>query len=561
MPKIIPLSEEVITKIAAGEVIERPLYVVKELVENSLDSGADVITIHVDESGLQRVVVRDNGEGMSKEDLQESIKSHTTSKIATVDHLRKIKTHGFRGEALASIAGVSKLILKSKTKDQEIGTSLEVEQGKLPKISPIGIPSGTEITVLDLFSTVPGRKNFLKSSRTEFRHIAEWFCSIAIAHPSIRFTLYHNDRLLFDLPKTTDISLRVRELLGPTVYSSLIPLSFEDSYITLRGFITKPHIATTTKREHLYINGRKVTDRLISLAVKEAYATLIEQTAHPVVILFLELPYELVDVNVHPRKEEVRFVSSQLIFDNVYKGVKETLLNNNLTLIPQSVTDSRGITTSLAAIQLKEEELPWELQTLVNLSEIMQLHNLYFFTQTKRGMLLIDQHAAHERILYEQYKEVFLHKKETQPSFQLQKPLTLEVSFSEKETLLEYMELFSQLGFEIELRKNCVFSIRAIPQLFQDRNIEQLLREMLGEREQTDPQTIDSISSKMIAYLACRKAIKSGDKVTKNQAKELVEQLEKTKNNATCPHGRPTKVEFDLKYINTLFKRNKITSR
>ncbi len=572
MTKIHILPQSIVSKIAAGEVIERPVYAVKELVENSLDAGATSITIDIEESGLKRITVIDDGEGMSPEDLRESLKHHSTSKITSEEDLLSIETLGFRGEALSSIASISKMSIKSRTPQDKSGNLLEIRNGRIEKFSPTGMPKGTVVSVENLFYSVPARKKFLKSLRTEFRHIIEMVTTVAIAYPHISVTLLHNGKTIFDLPKTNDQIERIHTLMGNDIYTNLLPVSYSDSYISISGFITKPHITTATPfKQYLFINGRKITDRAISLAIKDAYSNAIHSGAYPVCFLFLSLPSETIDVNVHPRKEHVRFMDNQLIFDGVHKAIAQTLAKHNLTFHKNYPEDSfssddfalhdaprisYGNTKSYAGRLIKEKQLPWNLETIIQSSDVIQVHNLYLLMATKHGIMLIDQHAAHERILFEQMLEQFEMVANEQLSYELPQPLLFDLSFSEAELLQEYNDFLARLGFEIEHFKGNSFLLHDVPLLFHDRDHKKLIHEILEDIQLKDqPKELDTISKRMIAYLACRSAIKAGDPLGKKQCKELVEQLEKTHNNTTCPHGRPIKVEMQREQLDRLFRR------
>lgn len=571
MRKIYPLSEQVIAKIAAGEVIERPVYAVKELIENALDAGATAITIIIEESGLKRITVRDNGEGMSREDITECFKPHTTSKLSSEEELRHIQTLGFRGEALSSIAAISTLFVQSKPKNEVAGTGIEVVEGRITKIIPVGMPGGTEVIVENLFLNVPGRKNFLKSPGTEFRHITSLITQYAFPYPEVHFVLIHNGRKILDLPKVPEISERIKILLGPAIHDSFIPVGYDDSYLSITGFLARPQINTkSASKQHIFINKRAIHDKLIVSAVKDAYGTLLESAAQPVFILFITTPENFVDVNVHPRKEQVRFIDTRVLYEAVYKAVSQSLVNNNILyfsdnlqgigLADESIAARKyGFTNSYAGRILKENRLPWDLQAIAEVSpeaDIVQLHKLYLVSQTKHGLLFVDQHAAHERILYEEFLAAFKSKQKEKAQYILSTPQVITVGVTEIELLLEHHQLFEDLGFGIEQFKNNSFLIRSVPLLFQDRNYGKLITEILEDLQiEKHPKDIDRISQRMIAYLACRAAVKAGDPLTKRQAKELVEKLEKTNNNATCPHGRPTRVIIDIERVDRMFKR------
>lgn len=565
MKKIFPLSQNIIAKIAAGEVIERPVFAVKELVENALDAQADSIIVHIEESGLKKIVVIDNGHGMDRADLEESFKLHTTSKILSIEQLSHIATLGFRGEALASIAAISNLTIQSRTKDAASGTIIEIKNGQLEKVSPIGMPVGTTISVTNLFHSVPGRQKFLKSSKTEFRHIINLLTQIALVNPEVHFMLTHNKKMIFDLPKTIDIRERIDLLLGSALNKHLLPVSYQDSYITINGFLATPQTTVATNnKQFLFVNDRHITDKLLAGVIKDAYGTLLSIKNQPVFILFLTLPFEFVDVNVHPRKEYVRFANTQLLRETMQKVVTQTLTRHNQTYYNDTslgfgLGDNTNITHSFAGRLLKENQIPWDIRTrkeILAFADIIQLHNVYLVTQTRFGIVLIDQHAAHERILYEQFQKGLKDAQKETPLYHLAKSYLIELSLSESELLREHLSLFHKLGFDIAPFKDNVFALRTVPLLFHDRKPEELISEVLSDLEEgKNPKDIDTTSQKLIAYLACRASIKAGEQLAKKQVKDLVEKLEQTPHNATCPHGRPTKIIIDLEQLHKMFKR------
>lgn len=563
MKKIHQLPHHVVSKIAAGEVIERPVFAVKELVENAIDAGANSITINIEESGLKRITVIDNGEGMTSEDLLESFKPHTTSKIAETDDLSHIKTLGFRGEALSSIASISWMTINSRVSAQSSGLSIYVKNGNIEKKSPIGMPVGTTVTIEQLFHSLPVRKKFLGSSRTEFRHTIDLITNYALSYPQIHFHLIHNKRTIFDLSATDESLLRVEKLLGKDIYSQLIPISYRNSYISISGFLAKPSLtAHTPNKQFLFINNRSIADKGISLTIKSAYGILLPSNLYPICILYFSLPYEMVDVNVHPRKEHVKFADTALLYDSITQAVKQTLSHYDLAYTSGfdflSLRDGINSTDTYAGRLLKERKLPWELSQKIeaDYNKILQIQNVYIFVAASRGFFLIDQHAAHERILYEQFLVEFQKEKKERNVFHFHKPGTFDLSLSETETLKENIHMLKEFGWDIEHFKGTTFIISALPVLFQDRDYVSLLREILDDFQENKKQEIDTMSRRIIAYLACHAAVKAGDPLTKKQMKELIEQLEKTQNNSTCPHGRPTRITVDLEEIHRLFKRS-----
>ncbi len=566
MKKIHQLSLPVIAKIAAGEVIERPAYAVKELIENAIDAHANYITIQIEEAGLKKIVVTDNGEGMEKEDIQECFKPHTTSKLSSEEDLLAISSLGFRGEALASIAAISTLTIKSKSLNAVAGTMIRIHNGKVLEVLPVGMPSGTSIRIDNLFSSVPGRKKFLKSIRTEFRHIVDVVMHYTLAYPTIRFFLTHDKRIILDAPPNQSIGERISLILGKQIFNQLIPFSYSEENITLSGFISHPQLTTqSTQKQYLFVNKRSVVDRHISSIIKEVYGNRLAATTYPIYIIFLSIPFEMVDVNVHPRKEYVLFVNSGVVSEHIVTAMNRALntvhaifsaqYKNSELVLGDSFRS--GNTTSFAGRTLKEVTSPWQLKReLLDSTLIMQLHNVYLVVSTKYGMLLVDQHAAHERILYEQYQRAFIKQKQSKKIFTYLEPIQFEVSLSDAELVQEHRALFTTLGFNLEHFHDTTFLLRSVPYLFQDRDCTQLLLDVIDTiRQEKSTDDIDKQTKRMIAYLACRSAVKAGDKLTRDESKNLIEQLEKTENNATCPHGRPTRIEMRLEELHKIFKR------
>lgn len=560
MQKIHQLPQHLISKIAAGEVIERPAYAVKELLENAIDAGSDTIKLELEESGLRKIVVTDNGEGMTREDVLECFKPHTTSKISDDHDLVGIKSLGFRGEALASIVAISNMTIASRTKNDHAGMQVRVHGGIVEDISPIGIPIGTRITVENLFYTVPARKKFLKTVRTELRHITELIMQLALAYPHIKISYIHNGKPIFDFPKHTNATSRMQFLLGYHIFQNLVPLSLSDSYITITGFVSKPHIASTSQqKQYLFVNKRKVSDKRIASTVKQAYGTLLDSSYFPIFVLFISLPHEAVDVNIHPRKDQVAFVDTQAVLSGVHAAIQQAFTDRNLIMQPQELITKPKDTKSYAGTYLKDTVIPWsatEPTKLYKSKEVIQIHTLYILIQTKRGVLVVDQHAAHERILYEQFLQTFSDQKKAQQIYTLPKAVSVELSVGETELIAEYKDQIQQLGFELEEFWTHTIKICAIPQLLKDRNPKELLQEILDDLSlEHTPTAVDVRSHKMLAYLACRSAIKAGQSLSQKSCKNLLEQLDKTPNKFTCPHGRPTHIEIPLQNLHKLFKR------
>lgn len=570
MSKIIQLPQEIISKIAAGEVIERPAFAVKELIENAIDAKADYIRVDIEKSGLQKIMVTDNGEGMNKNDLQLSFLPYTTSKLHTEEDLHSIKSMGFRGEALSSIASISNLTIKSKTKDELAGMTIQLEGNTVISTSPVGISQGTAIRIENLFATIPARKKFLKSLQTEYRQIIQVILSIAMAYPDIHFFVTNNQQTVLDLPKQT-LTDRIISILGKATVENLIPISGENSYGKVNGFISKPQLSQTTQnKSYLIVNKRVIKDPAISKVIRNAYGTLLPPQLQPIFILFIKLPNEMIDVNVHPRKEEVHFHDSALIHETISNAVTTSLQSHNLTFqdkrwnksaeknsLLENFTVREGNTSTYAADFLRDKIVPYTIKNeALQWDEMVQINNLYILIQTTKGMVLIDQHAAHERILYEQLMTTFKKEKGITHQHELDKTILIDFGTIEKQVLNDNENLFSQLGFDINHFAGNTFKVNAIPELFKDRNIEELLREMIEDiGEFNSPKEVDTRSQRMLTYIACRSALKAGDTLTKAQMKEVVTSLQQTNNNATCPHGRPTQITMTFEELNKLFHR------
>ncbi|HVZ58821.1 MAG TPA: DNA mismatch repair endonuclease MutL [Patescibacteria group bacterium] len=561
--KIYTLPDSVVAKISAGEVIERPAYAVKELIENSIDARASTIDIQIEDAGLKQIIVQDNGEGMSEEDLKLSFLPHTTSKLDDEHDLIGIKTLGFRGEALASIAAISTLTIKTREKQNPAGYEITIRHGDIEHAGPVGTPPGTIVRVDTLFLSVPARKKFLKSAKTELRLITNVVTNFALSYPSLHFVLTHNGKTIFDLPGRENNLGRIKQLLGNSFFEELLPVALEDGFIQISGFIGRPQSALKNNaRQFVFVNQRTVTDRMIQTAVKEAFGSLLPSSSTPIFILEITVPPEIVDVNVHPRKEQISFTNAQEIFAAVKQAVSESLQENNLTFkLAKFRTENSarlGETTSFSGELLKSAVLPWDRSEKIAIKpseRLMQIHQTYIFVPTLEGLGLIDQHAAHERILFEEFVTTFVKKKKDQQAYELNKPLTFDLSLSESQILEEFDQIFTELGFTIDHFQGSTFIIRTAPAVFKGRNLEKIIKDMLVDMAEGELPTIDLRTERMLAFLSCRAAVKAGDVLTERQMKDIIKRLEKTANNATCPHGRPTRIQISIAELDKLFKR------
>lgn len=556
MSKIHQLAEAVIAQIAAGEVIERPAYAVKELIENALDADATIITISLENGGLRKITVTDNGIGMSEEDLLESFKPHTTSKIATEDDLNEISSFGFRGEALSSIAAISTLIIESRPANSLTGWRLIIKNGMVQEKVPTGMPHGTSVTIQNIFRDVPARKKYLKSSQTELRFIIDMVQRFALANPHVQFILINNKKIIHEFI-SSELQDRIQQIFSQSISEQLIPIEYQDSYISFQGFIGKPQIASTSlQKQFLFVNQRIITDKLVNQRIKQAFGNLLEATHYPFYLLSLELQPTLIDVNVHPRKEQIHFMNGDTILSQLETIIKNTLKNYDLTYQNFQLKNHKKTTKGYAANYLRENSAINPLLGKQKITEdlhIKQIHNLYLIVETAKGVTLIDQHAAHERILYQQFLKAF---QSTLQTIALAKPYLMELKPSATILLQQNLEHFQKIGFTIEEFGENTFQITAVPKLLQDNNPIAIIEEMLNDIEdQGNIKEVDEQNQKMLEYLACRSAIKAGDELTAEQALELVRQLDQTENNETCPHGRPTRINISLQEMHRNFKR------
>jgi DNA mismatch repair protein MutL len=546
------LPPALVAKIAAGEVIERPAFVVKELIENSLDAGATHVTIEIAKGGLESMLVADNGVGMSASDLFLAWQRHTTSKIPPDSDLTRIETLGFRGEALASIAAVSEFSIQSRLASEPGGHKLEISHGKLIENSSVGMAPGTIVRVEHLFSSLPARQKFLASPQTEWHHIVHVVESQALAHPEVRFTLKHNGKLILDaLPQT--MAERMAAVLGSDVPAKSFPFTLEEPHVSIQGFLGTPELSFQTHLPtFLIVNQRVIGNKAITQAIKSSYRGLLKVESSPFFLLQIKVQPELVDVNVHPRKEEIKFLNELELAQRISSRIKEIAGHQNLSF---RWSTPKGDTSSYAANQVRTDVLA-SLKKLSKKTPIIQLHNLYLITQTERGVLLIDQHAAHEKILYEKLVAEYSHRSRRQKKIVFKQPKKLTLPLSQIALIEAHLETLNKLGFDLDKKDQTTYFVRAVPELFQDRNMLQLFQEVLAELEQPNSSDhIDQHTNRMLSYLSCRMAIKSGDPLDDATIRQLLHDLSQTKTGYTCPHGRPTHLELTLSELEKAFGR------
>ncbi len=613
------LPDTLINQIAAGEVIERPASVVKELVENAIDAGARRIDIDLEDGGVRLIRVRDDGGGIAPEDLALAVQRHATSKIASLDDLESVATLGFRGEALPSIASVSRFSIASRRDDDDHGTALPVDGGRVGEPAPKQQATGTTVEVRDLFFNVPARRKFLRAERTELGHIEEWLRQLALARPDVELRVSHNGKPLRRYKGDGDALFsgeRLSETLGEEFLGHALqvdhaaPLSTDSgSTLRLRGWIAQPaYSRASADQQYLYVNGRAVRDRSVAHAVKQAYADVLFHGRQPAYVLFLEVDPRRVDVNVHPAKHEVRFRDARPIHDFVYRTLHAALAETRAGIaagvadstmpsmsadfqqyasngdampgmqnggmsqwnrpMPQTglglrVGDARAAYTALyapssshpqPAVRPLPEAVDGEVPPLGY--AIAQLHGIYILSETVDGLIVVDMHAAHERIGYEKLKTAHDHTGlRMQP---LLVPQTVAVSEREAETAEREAELLDTLGFEITRSGLQSLTLRGVPALLADGETEALLRDVIADLvEHGESRRVAAARDELLATMACHGAVRANRRLSIPEMNALLREMEATERSGQCNHGRPTWAHFTLGEIDRWFLRGR----
>lgn len=682
MPTIRQLPPSLVNKIAAGEVIERPASVVKELLENSIDAGATSLELTIEGGGMDLIRLSDNGCGIDAEQVPLALASHATSKLQTADDLFQVKSLGFRGEALASIAEISHTSLRTRTAQSDVGCEVEVRGGVAETCKPAGCPVGTTIEVRNLFFNTPVRRKFLRSAQTEANHIVEAFTRISLAFPHVQMKLFTGSRCTYDLPVTDSWKQRIRAFFGDEIAQSLIAVESTQEDVRLTGFVADPSISRSNNRmQYLFLNGRYIRDRSLQHALSEAYRGLLMTGRFPVCFLRLELPAELVDVNVHPTKMEVRFLDGGKLYSQLLQTLRHQFLTTDLTArarhvpgpMPVGLRDSAaaavgGVSADLPHAPLQHDEARWQnhsqsvsqvdaktqlpagrldlradvpafrpfpqslglglgntlradvapgavvgsgtastsLQDLPPIPEPhflaqgqpqvssqtalprsltdsgnsdpaepahddrpassateqvpsrshlgIQVHNRYLVTQDEQGMVVVDQHALHERILYEQLRQRV--EKDRLESQRLLMPEPIDLSPAEAAAAMENREVLAQIGIEVEAFGGDTVLMTSYPAMLANMRPAEVLRQVLeplmaGGREPSARDLLDEL----LHMLACKAAIKAGDRLTPDEITALLEQRYHFQDTHHCPHGRPTALHFSRQQLDKMFKR------
>lgn len=573
MGNIKVLDDELISKIAAGEVIERPASVIKELIENSIDAGAKNITIELKEGGKSFIKVQDDGTGMDEEDATVAFDRHSTSKITSEKDLFDINSLGFRGEALASIASVAEVVMKTKIAKSIIGTRVEIN-GNEVLVSEIGCPKGTLIRVKNLFYNTPARKKYLKTIDAELTIVLDIVTRFALGYPNIFFKLIHNGREILACPATTNTRNNIANIYGRHAAKELLQVNFASANIEIMGFISKP---TTTKPnksyQSIFVNNRYISNKTISDAIHDAYHSLLMKNRHPIAILHVNIEPDKIDVNVHPTKREIRLSKEQEVYDAVFNAIRKTLRDENL--IPEvKVKDSQQevlITKKEIGKKDGEEETqkykPKEQgQTLLkdekskkvitkNLPDMRivgQVQDSFIVADSEQGMYLIDQHAAEERVNYEKFMAQL--KDKNVGVQQLLNAIVVELSPKESKIVEKNLELLNKLGFKTqEFGKNS-FVVRTFPTILAKQQDKELFMDIVAELDRYKNK-IDDEKERLIIMKACKASVKANDVLTMPQMTKLIEALSVCEFPYSCPHGRPTIINFTRSDLEKKFKR------
>ena len=566
------LDQDLINKIAAGEVIERPASVVKELVENSIDAGSEKITIDIIEGGISQIKVADNGSGIQEDDLLLAIKRHTTSKIATLHDLFNINTLGFRGEALASIASVAKVEITTKTENDDVGQHIEVESGEVLIKKSVACNKGTSITVKNLFYNVPARKHHLKTIQTEFRKIVEIITQYALIHPEIHFVLTHNTTEILNAPSVNtppspqENLSNIAAVYGRETARDLLSVNYSFFDLSVKGFISIPGKTRNDRNfQSIFVNKRHVRNPLIQKAAYDGYGSLLFHGRHPVFILDVIINPKKVDVNVHPTKKEIRIEKESDVYSAVKNAVIQALKNNNL--VPEMFTQfsnkhdfSREINAKLVVDAAPrdeqvylDEDLDIKRKKEVGIKILGRIYHTYIIAEDDKGMLLIDQHAAHERVMFEKFMQQFKDKKIHVQN--LLSPLMLELSALESNTAFENIPLLRECGIEIEDFGKNTFIIRSLPSVFARQQDKKIVADIISELSNNELKTLTTLKEERIAMAACRSAVKAHDMLEMPEMYKIMQELFSCSNPYSCPHGRPTMINYTIYDLEKKFKR------
>ncbi|MEQ1598609.1 MAG: DNA mismatch repair endonuclease MutL [Methylotenera sp.] len=593
------LPNQLISQIAAGEVVERPASALKELLENSLDAGSSDIQVSLLQGGVKQLKVTDNGNGIAQDDLAMALTRHATSKIATLEDLESVASLGFRGEALASIASVSRTQISSRAVETKHAWRIASEGSEIAHLEPIGLDVGTIVEVNDLYFNTPARRKFLKTEATEFGHCEEAFSRVALSRPDVTFTLQHNGRVLSRY-SASHANKRFSEVLGAEFAAESIEISEEAAGLKLWGMAAKPTFNRNSRdTQYVYVNGRFVRDKLIAHAIRQAYQDVLHHDRHPAFVLFLELDPNLVDVNVHPAKTEVRFRDGQAIHRFIFHALNKSLATP--TGVSNAVTANQAAHNPFAAYPQYQSQINLGAQQPTNFYEtlfgstqniaktdalqanihavagdailnaenthtfplgfaVAQIHGIYVLAQNAQGLVVVDMHAAHERIMYEQLKNAL---DDNAVSMQ---PLLIPVSFNAdrlevaavNEELASGADNLRQLGFDIAVLSPSTLAVRAVPTMLQNADAVQLARDVLKDlREYGASRALTERRNELLGTMACHAAVRANRSLTIPEMNALLRDMEATERSGMCNHGRPTWFQVSMTDLDKMFMRGK----
>jgi DNA mismatch repair protein MutL len=572
------LPDDLVNKIAAGEVVERPASVVKELCENALDAGARSVHVEIEDGGTTLVRVRDDGHGMTRADAELALERHATSKLRALEDLQRIATHGFRGEALPSIAAVSELVLRTRAEGEAAGTEIEVAHGRLRHLRDVGHPRGTTVEVRDLFGTLPARRKFLRSASTEASHVAEAVTLAALARCETGFSLRSGGRTVLETPAVDGLSARLFQLFGAALLQDLAPVEGGSDWVSVRGFVSRPDRPRPPRPNlRLFVNRRSVRDRALSKAVLEAYRSAGSGARGFEAFLFVELPSHLVDVNVHPAKTEVRFADGRTVFGAVERAVREGLVEGVRQAPAVSVASAASAGAEAATSAFLDRSEPpanrgfWAAAgggaSVVSegasasalegpLPVVLGQHRLiYIVASDGDELVLVDQHTAHERVRFERLLDRA--ERRMTESQGLLMPAVVELAPSLRPVLEANVEGLRELGYDVEPFGGGATRLRAVPAVLGTRDpgpaLEAILRD-LQERDAAD-WAVSGVRDRLAATLACHSAVRAGQPLGTEQMSAIVRDLLETRHRTLCPHGRPTMVRVPREEVSRWFGR------
>jgi len=558
-PHIVALDPEVAARIAAGEVIERPASVVKELLENALDAGCSYVRIELEAGGIERVRIVDNGYGIAADELELAFRRHATSKLRSIDDLEAIVTLGFRGEALPSIAAVSTVFIRTRVKSEAAGSSLLLRQGEIVERQSLGLPGGTSIEVSDLFANLPARRKFLKGRQAEFTAAQQVITQYALANPGLAVTLLADGQTVFTTSGSASLTEVLACLYGVELVQRLEHIDAERHGVRVRGLVSSiGHTKATRSQQSFFVNGRWVRNRILNVALEEGYHSMLLRGRHPVGVVFLDIPPAELDVNVHPTKSEIRFLREREVFSAIRHAVSLAIRQNQP--VDSAVGASPPETDAMVQQQLIDlvtspaigpDCLPAPLRAMPALRVLGQAGSLFIIAEGPDGVYMVDQHAAHERIIYDDLSTQLAGN--TVPVQALLEPSLVEVSAAAMDALQSYGDVVRAIGFDAEPFGDATCVLRAVPAVLSGASpsdtLQALLEDLAGGKERSEMQ------DRLLATMACKAAVKAGQTLTLDEMRFLVQRLEATSRPRTCPHGRPTMILLTTSALERQFGR------